>query len=724
MPRPTRCVRTPSPFPCLPTACRSCRARRSRRRTTARSAWTPSACATSRSTGPRQRPDMAFSRVFDCMENDRPFRLLGNGRQSRDFTYVGDIVDATIAAMAMGTTGDVYNVGGGSEISLLDALTLCERVAGRQLQVAARRGGDRRRAPHDRRLSARPRRSSAGARRRRSRRGCARRPAKRSASSRSMRPSGTRSRSSPDASLRQPPRGRPRRRARDPVVPPPRGRRRAPARAARAAARTARRAQRGDHPRDGGGAARGAHTRLDDPADAASRGSRRSRPGVRRRGARAPAAASFSDRPRPRPRRAVPGHDRTRRPAARPALPRHGARAPARPATSRASRASRSAACARGCCSARPCFAALSTELREELIERGVPPERVLTLPERGRPGRLPARRGRRAPRPARAPRAAARGVRRHLRRPPAPGQGRGHAARRRRPRARADAGRARRRSRARPARGAGRAARPRGASELPRRAPTRCADFLRASDAFLLSSHGEGMSNALLEGMACGLPCLVSRSVGGAAELLGEGRGVPLPDGDPEAWAAALRELVADPRLRERTGSAAAAYVAETLSLEAAADRLADAYAIARPREPARSLSGDPLPRGHRDVRGQRVAGAGGALPDGAGRAAPQRRGAGSPRDRARARRGPIRPRRARRPARLAGAPPARLPVDARRGAARRAALLGRRGGAGGAGVPEGGRGRPHRRSATGSPTCTRTSRATRPPPPGWSTG
>ena len=105
-------------------------------------------------------------------------------------------------------------------------------------------------------------------------------------------------------------------------------------------------------------------------------------------------------------------------------------------------------------------------------------------------------------------------------------------------------------------------------------------ADFLRASDTFLLSSHGEGMSNALLEGMACGLPCLVSRSVGGAAELLGEGRGVPLPDGDSEAWAAALRDLVADPRLRERTGSAAAAYVAETLSLEAAADRLADAYA------------------------------------------------------------------------------------------------------------------------------------------------
>ena len=101
--------------------------------------------------GPRQRPDMAFSRVFDCMENDRPFRLLGNGRQSRDFTYVGDIVDATIAAMARGTTGDVYNVGGGSEISLLDSLTLCEQVAGRKLQVAhvAAATGDARRTIAD-----------------------------------------------------------------------------------------------------------------------------------------------------------------------------------------------------------------------------------------------------------------------------------------------------------------------------------------------------------------------------------------------------------------------------------------------------------------------------------------------------------------------------------------------------------------------------------------------
>ncbi|MEA2418166.1 MAG: alpha-maltose-phosphate synthase [Thermoleophilaceae bacterium] len=105
--------------------------------------------------------------------------------------------------------------------------------------------------------------------------------------------------------------------------------------------------------------------------------------------------------------------------------------------------------------------------------------------------------------------------------------------------------------------------------------------ELLRASDAFLLSTHGEGMSNALLEGMACGLPCLASRSVGGAAELLGAGRGVLLPDADVPAWAAAVQRLIDEPPERESMGTAAAAFVAAELSLEAAADRLVRAYEL-----------------------------------------------------------------------------------------------------------------------------------------------
>ena len=104
---------------------------------------------------------------------------------------------------------------------------------------------------------------------------------------------------------------------------------------------------------------------------------------------------------------------------------------------------------------------------------------------------------------------------------------------------------------------------------------------ILRASDAFLLSTHGEGMSNALLEAMACGLPSLASRSVGGAAELLEPDRGLLLPDGDAEAWAAAIRSLLGEPALGASLGAAAAAFVAAELSLEAAADRLARAYEV-----------------------------------------------------------------------------------------------------------------------------------------------
>ena len=106
-------------------------------------------------------------------------------------------------------------------------------------------------------------------------------------------------------------------------------------------------------------------------------------------------------------------------------------------------------------------------------------------------------------------------------------------------------------------------------------------ADILRASDCFLLSSRGEGMSNALLEAMACGLPCLASQSVGGARELLDEGRGLLVADGDVAAWTDAIGAVAGDPGLRAKMGGAAARFVGESLSMEAAAERMAQAYAV-----------------------------------------------------------------------------------------------------------------------------------------------
>jgi len=89
--------------------------------------------------GPRQRPDMAFRRFCEAAAHGAPIELFGDGRQSRDFTYVADVVDAILAAGAHAAAGGrVYNVGGGAPVSLNAALELIAGLAGRPLDV--RRG--------------------------------------------------------------------------------------------------------------------------------------------------------------------------------------------------------------------------------------------------------------------------------------------------------------------------------------------------------------------------------------------------------------------------------------------------------------------------------------------------------------------------------------------------------------------------------------------------------
>jgi UDP-glucuronate 4-epimerase len=85
--------------------------------------------------GPRQRPDMFFRRVVDALAAGGTFELYGSGEQSRSFTYVGDAVEATIAAMESVAGGALYNVGGGDEATMLEAIALLERIAGRRLDV-------------------------------------------------------------------------------------------------------------------------------------------------------------------------------------------------------------------------------------------------------------------------------------------------------------------------------------------------------------------------------------------------------------------------------------------------------------------------------------------------------------------------------------------------------------------------------------------------------------
>lgn len=101
--------------------------------------------------GPRQRPDMAFARVVDALVRGDSFELYGDGLQSRSFTFVSDVVDATVAAMQRGVAGATYNVGGGTEATMRDAVATLEEVSGRTLDLVVRpaAAGDVRRTAAD-----------------------------------------------------------------------------------------------------------------------------------------------------------------------------------------------------------------------------------------------------------------------------------------------------------------------------------------------------------------------------------------------------------------------------------------------------------------------------------------------------------------------------------------------------------------------------------------------
>ena len=85
--------------------------------------------------GPRQRPDMAIRRLCRAALDGTPFPLKGDGRQSRDFTYVDDAVDATVRAMLATEPDPVLNIGGGEESSLAGLIEAVESLAGRTVSV-------------------------------------------------------------------------------------------------------------------------------------------------------------------------------------------------------------------------------------------------------------------------------------------------------------------------------------------------------------------------------------------------------------------------------------------------------------------------------------------------------------------------------------------------------------------------------------------------------------
>ncbi len=85
--------------------------------------------------GPRQRPDMAFHKFISAVMKGGQIEIYGNGEQTRDFTYIDDAVQANIQAFKDGVAGEVYNIGGGSRIKLIDAINIIEEIVGNKANL-------------------------------------------------------------------------------------------------------------------------------------------------------------------------------------------------------------------------------------------------------------------------------------------------------------------------------------------------------------------------------------------------------------------------------------------------------------------------------------------------------------------------------------------------------------------------------------------------------------
>jgi UDP-glucose 4-epimerase len=96
--------------------------------------------------GPRQRPDMAFSRFMQAMTDGADIEVFGDGEQTREFTYVSDAVDGTIKASTADVVGQIFNLGGGSRVTVNKVLATLEEISGlsvRRQNLPAARGDPR-----------------------------------------------------------------------------------------------------------------------------------------------------------------------------------------------------------------------------------------------------------------------------------------------------------------------------------------------------------------------------------------------------------------------------------------------------------------------------------------------------------------------------------------------------------------------------------------------------
>ena len=85
--------------------------------------------------GPKQRPDMAFTRFFYSIIKDKKLAIFGNGEQTRDFTYVDDVVKATINAATSDHVGEILNIGAGSVFSLMQITEFMKEITEQKLEI-------------------------------------------------------------------------------------------------------------------------------------------------------------------------------------------------------------------------------------------------------------------------------------------------------------------------------------------------------------------------------------------------------------------------------------------------------------------------------------------------------------------------------------------------------------------------------------------------------------
>ncbi|ALF54494.1 UDP-glucose epimerase [Nostoc piscinale CENA21] len=85
--------------------------------------------------GPRQRPDMAFHKFFKAVLQDEAIPIYGDGQQTRDFTFVSDVVAANLAAAsAAEAVGKIFNIGGGSRVVLTEVLDTMAEIVGQPIK--------------------------------------------------------------------------------------------------------------------------------------------------------------------------------------------------------------------------------------------------------------------------------------------------------------------------------------------------------------------------------------------------------------------------------------------------------------------------------------------------------------------------------------------------------------------------------------------------------------